>query len=207
VLLADDHALMLEGLQKLLEQECEVVAAVEDGRSLVEAAQRLRPAIVLLDISMPLLNGLEAARQLKHLVPETKLVFLTMHADPTRAREAFDAGASGYMLKRSTARELMEAIRTVLRGRVYLSPLLGFDAKQFAAPAAKRSSRPGDLTARQREVLQLVAEGYSMKEIGARLNVSVKTVEFHKAHLMEKLGLRTTVDLVRYAVAHGYVGS
>ena len=188
VLMADDHSLILAGLRKLVEAEYEVVGTVEDGRALVEAAQKLRPDLILLDISMPLLNGLEAARQLTKLVPESKLIFLTMHASPTYATEAFQAGASGYLLKRSAASELSQAIELVLRGQHYLTPLITKDVlNSVLKPSTGERGTPAStaLTARQREVLQLVAEGRGTKEIATILSVSVKTVEFHKSRLMQ----------------------
>lgn len=205
VLLADDHSLMLAGLRKLLEDDCEIVGTAEDGRALVEAAQRLKPDIVLLDISMPLLNGLDAARQIRKLCPETKLVFLTMHASPTYAAEAFEVGASGYLLKRAAASELSQAIQAVLRGQHYLTPLITKDVLESAfSPRQGADRRPGaKLTSRQREVLQLIAEGRGTKEIATILNVSVKTVEFHKWRIMEHLDLHSTAELTKYALTHG----
>lgn len=204
VLLADDHTLVLEGLRRLLEDRCELVGMVEDGRALVEAAPKLAPDIVLLDISMPLLNGLDAARRLRTLVPDTRIIFLTMHADPTYASEAFDAGAAGYLLKRSAASELNVAIATVLAGRKYLTPLITSDALRASVPRSVTVPPTlGRLTPRQREVLQLVAEGHTAKDIAARLGISVKTVEFHKASIMDRLGVRTASELTKYAVAHG----
>ena len=205
VLLADDHTLLVDGLRSLLEPQCELVGTVEDGRALVEAAQKLHPDVILLDISMPLLNGLEAAHQLKELVPDSKLIFLTMHADRSYVREAFRAGASGYLLKRSAVSELEHAISVVLRGRRYITPLLstvGLES-MFSDSLADPTAQLGDLTPRQREVLQLVAEGHTAKEIAITLAISVKTVEFHKARMMERLGLRTTSDLIKYAIRHG----
>ncbi|MEQ1790914.1 MAG: response regulator transcription factor [Nitrospiraceae bacterium] len=209
VLMADDHSLILAGLRKLVEADCDVVGAVEDGRSLVEAAQRLRPDLILLDISMPLLNGLEAARQLRTLVPDCKLIFLTMHASPTYAAEAFQAGASGYLLKRSAASELGLAIKAVLHGQHYLTPSLTKEVlDSVLKPSTGERGEPvsGALTARQREVLQLVAEGHGTKEIATILSVSVKTVEFHKSRLMQQLDLHTTADLTKYAITHGITG-
>ena len=208
ILMADDHSLVLSGLRKLVETEGEVVGTVEDGRALVEEAQKLRPDVILLDISMPLLNGLDAARQLTKLVPESKLVFLTMHAAPTYATEAFKAGASGYLIKRSAASELKQAIQAVMRGQHYLTPLITKDvlAATLDRPEEQLRLRPMvTLTPRQREVLQLVAEGKGTKAIASILNVSVKTVEFHKARLMDILDLHSTAELTRYAVAEGLV--
>jgi DNA-binding NarL/FixJ family response regulator len=208
ILMADDHAIVLAGLRKLVEAEGEVVGMVEDGRALVEAAQQLRPDIVLLDISMPLLNGLDAARQISKLVPESKLIFLTMHATPTYATEAFKAGASGYLIKRSAAVELKQAIQAVMRGQHYMTPLITKDVL-----AATLQSQDGQfnkplvtsLTQRQREVLQLVAEGKGTKAIASLLNISVKTVEFHKFRIMSELDLHSTAELVKYAIGEGLV--
>jgi DNA-binding NarL/FixJ family response regulator len=206
VLMADDHSLILAGLRKLVEIECEVVGTVEDGRSLVEAAQKLQPDLILLDISMPQLNGLEAARQLRVLVPGSKLIFLTMHASPTYATEAFQAGASGYLLKRSAASELSLAIRSVLHGQHYLTPLITKDVLgSVLNPSSGERGMPVPmaLTPRQREVLQLVAEGRGTKAIATALKVSVKTVEFHKSRIMQQLDLHTTASLTKYAITHG----
>ncbi|MCX5727716.1 MAG: response regulator transcription factor [Nitrospirae bacterium] len=210
VLMADDHSLILAGLRKLVEGECEVVGTVEDGRALLEAAQKLRPDLILLDISMPLLNGLEAARQLRTLVPDSKLIFLTMHASPTYATEAFQLGASGYLLKRSAASELSLAIKSVLQGQHYLTPLLTKDVldsvlKPSTGERGKKAASAA-LTARQREVLQLVAEGRGTKEIATILSVSVKPVEFHKSRIMQHLDIHTTADLTKYAITHGITG-
>jgi len=214
VLMADDHSLMLAGLHKLLEHEpvqdyrCVVVGTVEDGRALVEAARRLRPDVILLDIAMPLLNGLDAAYQIKRHVPDAKLIFLTMHASPSYAAEAFKAGGNGYLLKRSAASELTQAIEAVLKGQHYLTPLITKDVLEtMLAPGGRTAAGRGvvSLTPRQREVLQLVAEGRGTKEIAKLLNVSVKTVEFHKARIMGQVDRHSTAELVRYAIAEGLV--
>lgn len=197
VLLADDHRMFLVGLQRLLEPEFEVVGAVEDGRALLAAAARLQPDVVIADISMPLLNGIEAARQLGNVAGRARLVFLTMHADPLIQNEAFRAGAAGYVLKQAAPDELMNAIRQVLAGQVYGAAALG------AERGAHGERNAGALTARQREILQLVAEGKSLKEIAALLHLSVKTVEFHKYRLMEQLGVHTTAELTKAAIRHG----
>ena len=209
VIMADDHSLILAGLRKLVEAECDVVATVEDGRALIEAAQRLNPDLVLLDISMPLLNGLDAARQLTKVAPEIKLIFLTMHASPTYATQAFEAGASGYLLKRSAASELQQAIHSVLDGQHYLTPLITKDV--LGTVLRRKNGQRGDsastaLTSRQREVLQLVAEGRGTKEIATILNVTVKTVEFHKAGIMRQLDLHSTAELTKYALVEGLIG-
>jgi DNA-binding NarL/FixJ family response regulator len=204
VLLADDHSLVLEGFRRILEEECDIVGTVEDGRALLESAGRLRPQVVLLDISMPLLNGIDATRQLKKTLPEVKVIFVTMHADPAYLNEAFKAGASGYLLKRSAGSELTQAIHAVLGGNYFVTPLLTKGLVNTAiGDAPLPAVRQSVLTPRQREVLQLVAEGKAVKEIAQLLNISPKTVEFHKAQIMEQLDLRTTAELTKYAMAHG----
>lgn len=208
ILLADDHTLFVEALQKVLEPEFELVGHVGDGRALLEAAPRLEPDVILIDLSMPLLNGIDAAHQLRRLVPASRLVFLSMHGDPTYVTEAFRAGAVAYVLKRSSANELLQAIRAALRGQLYISPML---AKDVMDPILQGKRLIGHaqtrLTLRQREVLQLVAEGRSLKEIASILCVSVKTVEFHKTRIAKQLGLHTTADLTKYAVTHGLVSA
>jgi DNA-binding NarL/FixJ family response regulator len=207
--MADDHSIMLAGLRKLVEGTCEVVGAVEDGRALVEAAERLRPDLILIDISMPLLNGMDAARQIKKSVPDAKLIFLTMHASPVFATEALQTGASGYLLKQSAASELPLAIDTVLKGQIYLTPTITkpvLDATVKPKPIELRKSLM-DLTPRQREVLQLLAEGKSPKDIAVLLNLSIKTVEFHKTRLMEQLDLHSTLALAKFAIAEGLVSA
>ena len=208
ILMADDHAIVLAGLRKLVEAEGEVVGMVEDGQSLVEAAQQLRPDIVLLDIAMPLLNGLDAARQISKQVPESKLIFLTMHASPTYATEAFKAGASGYLIKRSAAAELKQAIQAVMQGQHYMTPLITKEVLAATLQATEnQAGKPllNKLTQRQREVLQLVAEGKGTKAIASILNISVKTVEFHKFRMMGELDLHSTAELIKYAIAEGLV--
>jgi len=204
--MADDHSIFLAGVRKLIEDQCEVVGTVEDGRALLEAADRLKPDLILLDISMPLLNGLEAARHLKKTRPETKLLFLTMHASPRYATEAFKVGAQGFLLKQSAASELPQAITALMQGKHYLTPSI---AKQVIDQAL-RSEEIGaiksgldELTARQREILQLIGEGKGTKEIATLLNVSVKTVQFHKTCLMQELDIHTTAELMRYAITQG----
>ena len=206
VLLADDHTLVLEGFTKLLEDHCELIGTAEDGRTLVEMAGRLQPDVVFLDISMPRLNGIDAGKKLKKLLPEVKLVYVTMHADAAYVNEAFRAGASGYLLKRSAAKELVHALQSVMSGDYYVTPLVTKDViTSFVTSGQPPLQSVEDLTSRQREILQLVAEGFSAKEIGNQLKVSHRTVEFHKAKIMELLDLHTTADLVTYAVAHGLI--
>jgi DNA-binding NarL/FixJ family response regulator len=204
LLLADDHTILVEGLKALLAPEFDVVATAGDGRAVLEAAKEYQPDIVLLDISMPGLNGIDAARRLKQSNPDSKLIILTMHGDLSFVRAAFEAGASGYVLKQSAATELVTALREVDTGRRYISSLilerLGTETLTFLRRPAKLS---GDLTSRQREVLQLLAEGRVRKEIAEILGVSVKTVEFHKQKITEKLGLHTDAELTAYAIRHG----
>jgi DNA-binding NarL/FixJ family response regulator len=204
VLLADDHALLLGAYEKLLAGECEVVGQVTDGRALLEAAERLKPDVVVLDISMPLLNGLEAGRQIKQKLKNVKLVFLTMNEDADLAAEAFRAGASGYLLKRSAASELSTAIREVTQGRSYVTPLVteGLVGSLLNVHDHKSTQ---ELTSRQQEVLQLLAEGKSMKEVAAILNVTPRTVAFHKYRMMEQLKVKSTAELIQYAVKHHIV--
>jgi DNA-binding NarL/FixJ family response regulator len=205
VLIADDHKLVVEGLRKLLEDQFDVVGTVEDGRALLAAAERLTPAVILVDVSMPLLNGIDACARLRVLAPSSRVIVLTMHADRSYAAEAFKAGAAGYVLKRSAASELVLAIQAVLRGQRYLTSTL--PASILAGTRLTGESQPGHLTPRQREVLQLVAEGHGAKQIAHLLGISVKTVEFHKTRLMDQLDLRSTAELTRYAVQHGIVVS
>jgi DNA-binding NarL/FixJ family response regulator len=199
VLLADDHTLILGAFERLLSEECEIVGQVTDGRALVAAAETLKPDVVVVDISMPVLNGLEAGRQIKQKVRDVKLVFLTMNEDPDLAAEAFRAGASGYLLKRSAASELATAIREVSQGRSYVTPLITAGlVGSLQHPDDRAPAR--ELTARQREVLQLLAEGRSMKEVANVLNVTPRTVAFHKYRMMEQLNVKSTAELVQYAV-------
>jgi DNA-binding NarL/FixJ family response regulator len=204
VLLADDHTLLLGAFEKLLSDQCDIVGQVTDGRALVAAAEKLKPDLIVLDISMPLLNGLEAARQIKQTLRNVKLVFLTMNEDADLAAEAFRAGAAGYLLKRSAASELMTAIREVMQGRSYITPLLTEGVIRSLIHVDEH--KPGtELTARQREVLQLLAEGRSMKEIASLLNLTPRTVAFHKYRIMEQLKVKSTAELVQYAVKHHIV--
>jgi DNA-binding NarL/FixJ family response regulator len=204
VLLADDHRILGEGLQGLLEPEFDLVGLVEDGRALVEAAEELRPDVIVVDISMPLLNGIEAARHITNVNPSVKIVFLTMHADVIYATKAFAVGAMGYVLKQSAASELRTAIREALKGRIYVTPLIAKDLlRAYMDRAHAPLSPPPALTSRQREVMQLLAEGHSAKEVAAILNISARTAEFHKYRAMEILGLRTSAELIHYAIKHG----
>jgi len=204
VLLADDHALLLGAFEKLLTGEFEIVGHAADGRALVAAVERLRPDVVVLDIGMPVLNGLEAGRQIRSRWPETKLIFLTMNEDPDLAAEAVRCGASGYLLKRSAATELATAIREAMLGRSYVTPLVtGGLLESLMTPDSQGPVH--ELTPRQREVLQLLAEGRSMKEVASVLNVTARTVGFHKYQMMEQLKLKSTAELIQYAVRNHIV--
>jgi DNA-binding NarL/FixJ family response regulator len=202
ILMADDHAMLLDAFRALLEPEFDVVGAVTDGRMLLEEFSRLHPDVVLLDIAMPLLNGLDAGRQLIAQRKSVKLIYLTMNPDPDLAGEALRLGASGYVLKSSAAHELTQAIHEALRGRSYLTPLITRDVvgSLIAHPTERHQ-----LTTRQREVLQLLAEGRSMKEVGAILDLTPRTVAFHKYRMMEQLRLKTSAELVQFAVKQGVV--
>jgi len=205
VLLADDHTLLLEAFQKLLEPEFEVVGTVADGRALVAAASRLKPDVVVLDIAMPLLNGLDAAQQIMENSPGIKVIFLTMNPDPDFATEALNLGASGYLLKTSASSELTKTIREALCGKKYVTPHIARELEKafIANPTGKKLRR--ELSPRQREVLQLLAEGRTMKEVASILNISQRTVAYHKYKMMEDLRLKTTAELIQYAVKNRVV--
>lgn len=218
ILIADDHLLVAEGIQKLLESEGEVLGVFADGRALTKAVQETHPDLIVVDISLPLLNGLDAARQIKQFDPKVKILMLTMHADQVFVVEAFRLGVSGYVLKQSLSGELQHAVREVLKGNTYISPSIAQGVVEYMnRPAQVRhgeSDEKGDtrengfdhaLSPRQREVLQLVAEGRSTKEIASILNVSTKTVEFHRTRIMKELGLKTRPELTKYAIANGII--
>lgn len=208
VLLVDDHTLVLDGFRKLLEDRCEIVGVAEDGRTLLRMAQELQPDIVTLDISMPQLNGVDAARMLKKILPRIKLIFVTMHADQAYVNEAFKAGAAGYLLKRSAGSELLQAIQSVMDGQCYVTPLVAKGLVQSVVTGGRPAvQKEKSLTSRQREVLQLVAEGMTVKEIASALSLSPKTVEFHKSQIMTELDLHTTAELTKYALVHGLLAS
>jgi DNA-binding NarL/FixJ family response regulator len=205
IMLADDHTIILEAFKKLIEPEFEVVGVVPDGRALLKAAEETRPDLVMLDISMPLLSGLEAGRRLKQLLPGVKLVYLTMNQDRDVAAEAFRLGASGFLLKNSAASELLPALRECLRGGRYITPLVAEDVFDVLMDADGRSKEPTSLTARQREVLQLLAEGRSMKEAAFLLDVTPRTIAFHKYSMMEQLRIKNNAELVQFAIKHQLV--
>ena len=204
VLLADDHCVVAEGLRSLLAPHFDVVGVVSDGRELLAAAKKLDPDVVVLDISMPSLNGIEAARQMRTANPRTKVVFLTMHREVTYAARALEAGASGFVLNHSAPSELVTAIQEALKGGMYITPQIAgdlLDSLRRGIPAGAEAL--DELTPRQREVLQLVTEGRSAKEIAAVLGISRRTAEFHKARLMATLGVQTTAELIQYAIRTG----
>ena len=207
VLLADDHLLVAEALKSLLSPEFELVGVVEDGRELVEAAGTLQPDVIVADITMPNLNGIDALVRLRQGGDQTPVVFLTMHRDATFARRALDAGASGFVLKHSASVELVAAIRAALQGKIYLTPQLAAEVLEAMKQGPEHlGEEPIDsLTPRQREVLQLLAEGRSAKEIAASLEISARTVEFHKYQMMEALDLHTNAELIHFAIKHGLV--
>ena len=192
--------MLRESFAKLLEPDCEVVGTVADGRAVLEIAPRVRPDVVVMDIAMPLLNGLDAARQLKRVMPAVKVIFLTVNEDPDLAAEAFRAGGSAFLLKNSAASELLQAIQDVARGRSYITPLAaaGMVDDLLYRPDSAKGRR--ELSARQREVLQLLAEGRTMKEIASILNITARTVAFHKYKMMEQLGIKSSAELVQLAI-------
>jgi DNA-binding NarL/FixJ family response regulator len=200
VIIADDHTLLVEAFEKLLAPECDVIAKVPDGRALLTAARELHPDVVVLDIAMPLLNGLDAARQIKQTDSSIRLVFVTMNEDPDLAAEAFRAGASAYLLKRSAGAELLTAIREAMKRRSYVTPLVteGMLGSLLHPPGREREAH--QLTTRQREMLQLLAEGKSMKEVASILNVTPRTVAFHKYRIMERLRIKTNAELIQFAI-------
>jgi len=206
VLLADDHLLVAEALTSLLSPEFDLVGVVEDGRAMVEAAGRLRPDVIVADITMPHLNGIDALVQLRQGGDQVPVVFLTMHRDATFARRALEAGASGFVLKHSASVELIAALHAALEGKTYLTPQIAGEVLEAMQQGPERAADPiGSLTPRQREVLQLLAEGRSAKQIATSLSISVRTVEFHKYQMMETLGLRTNAELIHCAIRNGLV--
>ena len=206
ILLGDDHSVVVKGIIGLLECSYDVVGTAENGKALVDAAVRLRPDVVVLDISMPILNGIDAGREIKKVLPSAKLVFLSMHSSAVYLRKALEAGASGYVLKSGAAEELLAAIEAAREGRIYVTPQ--FDSEVVDRVRLGNSPRsPIELTDRQKQILQLVAEGRQSKEIAGILHVSVKTVEFHRSRLMAKLGAHSIAELTRFAIQEGLIGA
>ena len=207
IVLADDHRISLDGLVSLLEKEFDIIGTAENGRELIEQVEKLSPDIVVTDISMPELNGIEATIQIKKIDPDIKVVLLTMHGDVSYATRGFDAGASGYVMKQAATQELVSAIKEAVRGRTFVTPMIAGDL--IRSYREDGDIRPDDirakLTARQREVLQLLAEGFSTKETADKLNISARTVEFHKYKMMQELNLGTSAELIHYAIKHGII--
>ena len=202
ILLADDHQMLMDALKRVVEPRCEVVGTASDGRALLEAAAKLRPEVVVLDIAMPELNGLDAARQLKRTMPQVKLIFMTMNEEPDLVGEAFRAGASAFLLKQAAAFELTEAIEKVLAGGTYVTPSAAEGQANILLREPKARDHVAEPTPRQREVIQLLAEGRSMKEVASILRITKRTVAAHKYAVMEHLQLKTNADLVQYAIKH-----
>ena len=207
IVLADDHSLLLGAFKSFLEPEFEVVGTFLDGRTLVENVKDLHPDVIVLDIGMPLMNGISAGQKLKQDIPTVKLIYLTMNQDPDLAAEAFKLGASGYLLKSSAASELAFAIREALTGRSYVTPLITEGMVGSFVQNLKRKKPTHKLTLRQKEVLQLLAEGRSMKEVAAILNLTPRTVAFHKYTMMEQLNLKTGAELIQYAIKNSIIGA
>ena len=208
VLLGDDHVLVLDGIRRLIETRYEVLGSANDGKTLVREALRLKPEIVVLDITMPILNGIDAAREIAKADPHVKFVFISMHSNAIYVRKAVEAGASAYVLKSGASEELLKAIEAARKGDKYFSPGLGDHLIEDITVRPKTSSQQiVDLTSRQRQILQMIAEGKQNKEIAAILNVSVRTVEFHRSRLMSKLGARTGAELSRFALQEGLINS
>ena len=205
IFLADDHALLLEAFSKLLESKYDIVGTATDGRKMLALVTKLKPDVVLMDIAMPNLNGFDAGEKLKKLLPEIKLVFLTVNEDPDMVTEAFRIGANGYLLKDSAASELFQAIDAVLASKNYVTPKItqGMISSFIKNPGGQKVH--GKLTIRQREVLQLLAEGHTMKQVAANLNITPRTVAFHKYQIMEDLDIKTNSELIQYAIKHGLV--
>jgi DNA-binding NarL/FixJ family response regulator len=207
-MIADDHILVAEACKKLLEADYDVVATVGDGRALVRVAATLKPQVIIIDVGMPLLNGLDAGQQIKQLLRSVKLVYLTMNQDADLAAEAFRRGASAYLLKTCAASELTIAVREVLRGKSYLSPVIAKDTVDFILRQGKELIEEGNrLTERQREVLQLLAEGKSMKEVASVLSLTTRTVAFHKYRIMELLNAKSNAQLVQYAIRNHVIAA
>ena len=208
ILIADDHKIFSEGLKRLLSEDFEIAGVVADGRQLVSAAEKLRPDAIVADISMPMLNGIDAVQQIKNTQPAIKVVFLTMHPDVAYAVRAFKEGASGYVLKSAAPDELITAIREALKGKTYVTPSIAgklLRAYETGSQTQFEVDEAHHLSSRKREVLQLLAEGHSIKEIASILNIAAKTVEYHKYRMMDDLDAKTTADLIRFAVKHGMV--
>jgi len=206
ILLGDDHALILDGIRAALQVQYEIVGLAKDGRALVQAAEKLKPDVVILDISMPLLNGFEAAKQIREALPSAKLIFLSQHLNPAYLKHALKLGASGYVLKSGATEELQGALQAVLRGKTYITPAFGEETiARLWNRSGEINNESEELTDRQREILQLIIEGRGNKEIADIIHVSVKTVEFHRARIMVKLGVKTVAELTKVALQQGLI--
>ena len=205
IFLADDHSLLLEAFTKLLESKYDVVGTATDGRKMLSMVSKLKPDVVLMDIAMPNLNGFDAGEKLKKLFPDIKLVFLTVNDDPDMVTEAFRIGASGYLLKNSAASELFQAVDAVLKSKNYVTPQItqGMISSFIKHPGGQNAH--GSLSIRQREVLQLLAEGHTMKQVAANLHITPRTVAFHKYQIMDDLGIKTNSELIQYAIKNGLI--
>jgi DNA-binding NarL/FixJ family response regulator len=207
VLLADDHRIVAEGLKRLLRRQFDLIGVVEDGRAMVDAAKRLKPDVIVADITMPYLNGIEALEEIKKGDPSVRVVFLTMHRDVAYVRRALDAGASGFVLKNSAPRELALAVHAAAEGRTFITSSIAGEVLQALKQSSSQAQDPvGALTLRQREILRLLVDGLTAKEIGAKLHISSRTVEEHKYRMMESLGLKSNTELIHFAFKHGIVG-
>jgi len=207
VLLADDHRILAEGLKSLLIPEFDLIGVVEDGRAMVEAAKALKPDVIVADITMPLLNGIEALEEIKKFDSTVRVVFLTMHRDVAYARRALEAGAAGFVLKHSASKELVLAVRAAAQARTYVTPALAGEVLQAMTQRSSQTQDPvAMLTLRQREILRLLVEGLTAKQIAARLDISYRTVEFHKYRMTELLGLNSSAELIHFAIRHDIVG-
>ena len=203
ILMADDHKMVVEGLRNIIESEFDLVGTVGDGRALLDSSSKLRPDVIIADISMPMLNGIDAVKQIKKKDPNVKVIFLTMHPDVSYAAEAFESGASGYVLKHSAPDELITAIREVLKGKTYITPMIAGELiQEYKKGDYIKNEAMVKLSSRQREVLQLLTEGKTAKEVAGILNISTRTVEFHKYKMMEILGIKSSAELVQYAIKH-----
>jgi DNA-binding NarL/FixJ family response regulator len=207
VLLADDHRMLAEGLKSLLVSEFDLIGVVEDGRAMVDAAKALRPDVIVADITMPHLNGIEALEEIKKFDPNVRVVFLTMHRDVAYARRALEAGAAGFVLKHSAPEELVLAVRAAAQGRTFITPTLAGEVLQALGQRPSQAQDPvATLTLRQREILRLLVDGLTAKQIALRLDISPRTVEFHKYRLVELLGLHGSAELIHFAIKHDIVG-
>jgi DNA-binding NarL/FixJ family response regulator len=207
VLLADDHRILAEGLRSLLVPEFDLIGVVEDGHAMVEAAKALKPDVIIADISMPELNGIEALEEVRKFNPNVRVIFLTMHRDVAYARRALEAGAVGFVVKHAALDELVLAVRAAAQGRIFVTPALAGEVLRTMKQNPLETADPvASLTLRQREVLRLLVDGLTTKEIGSKLHISARTVEDHKYRMVESLGVKGNAELIHFAIKHGIVG-